>query len=66
MGYKSVMKIFKPLEKLIHDVFGFGLAQLRVRMTDNVREEISASAELEENVTICGDYYCWASAGCKA
>ena len=56
MGYKSVMKIFKPLEKLIHDVFGFGLAQLRVRTTDNVREEISASAELEENVTICGDY----------
>lgn len=52
MRYVPVMKVLQRLEKLERDVLGFGFAEAMVSgiRGGDVREEVAASAELQEDV----------------
>lgn len=46
MRYQSVVKILQAFEKLVHEILRLCLAQLGVRVADDVGKEIPAGAKL--------------------
>lgn len=52
MGYQSIVEILQTFHELIHNVLRFALTQLRIYMTNDIREEVAACTELQKNMPV--------------